>query len=167
MKAVNIALIGMPGCGKTAIGREAALLTGMQFIDTDAWIEERYGSIEALFAIGEAHFRSIESEAIAEAASLTGAVIATGGGSILREENMAVLQQIGKMAYVCRPLENILNDLNDKTRPLLKGKTHRLAELYKERKALYERYADFTLVNDGTFQAAVNELVAWIQEVAL
>jgi len=163
MKVKHIALIGMPGCGKTVIGRAAANEAGLKFIDTDAWIEERYGTISGLFLKGEEHFREIETSVIAEAAVLPDTLISTGGGSILRQENMELLKRAGKIAYICRPLDKILHDLEDKTRPLLKGKTHRLGELYKQRKTLYEKYADFTVYNEGSLEEAVATLAGWIK----
>ena len=164
MKPVNIALIGMPGCGKTSIGKEAAFICGLAFLDTDAMIEERYGKIPELFKNGEAYFREIETQVIRQAASAQNAVISTGGGSILKEENMAALKEFGMVVYINRPLEKILSDIDDTERPLIKGKSHRLIELYKDRKALYEKYADFTVLNGQTHEKAVQDLIGYIKE---
>jgi shikimate kinase len=159
----NIALIGMPGSGKTAVGRMAAERAGLRFVDTDQWIEERYGAIADLFIKGEPYFRDIETAVIAEAAGLYDTVIATGGGSVLKPENMENLKKQGKVAYIYRPLENILSDLADNSRPLLKGKRHMLGELYNQRKALYEKYADFTVFNEGSLDEAVSILSVWLR----
>jgi shikimate kinase len=165
MKPVNVALIGMPGSGKTCIGREAAERCGLVFVNTDDLIEKDYGKIEDLFQISEDHFRGIETTVIKEAAQIKNAVISAGGGSILRGENMAALKQYGRIVYIDRPLEHIISDIDDSTRPLIKGKSHALVELYKSRKSLYEQYADYTVANDQTVEKAVSDLVRYIHEV--
>lgn len=165
MKPVNISLIGMPGSGKTAIGQMAAKQCNLSFTDTDEIIEAAYGAIEALFQKGEAHFRALETLAVKQAAAMDHTVIATGGGSVLRTENMAALKARGRIVYIDRPLQSIISDINDAHRPLIKGKSHVLVELYTGRKALYEKYADFTLVNDQTVEKAAEDLARYIHEV--
>ena len=103
----NIVLTGMPASGKSSIGRRIAADTGRRHIDTDAEIVKRCGMpISEMFSkYGEAWFRDRESEAIADAAKNTGCVISTGGGAILREENIRALKQNGRIYYIDRPLE--------------------------------------------------------------
>lgn len=162
---MNISLIGMPGCGKSSIGKQAAKALGLKFLDTDEIIEQKYGSIPRLFKVGEEHFRKIETTVIKEAAAEKNAIISTGGGSILKEENMSRLKQAGKVVYICRPLEKIISDIDDTHRPLIKGKRDALVELYKQRKALYEEYADYTVLNNQSEDIAVNALIRFIKEV--
>ena len=86
----NIVLIGMPGCGKTKVGEELSRRLKMPLVDTDQLVELRQErTIPEIFAQdGEAAFRDMESDAARRAAGMTGVVIATGGGMVLREENM-------------------------------------------------------------------------------
>jgi len=165
MKGGNIALIGMPGSGKTSIGRAAALLCGLAFVDTDEMIEEKHDKISRLFEISEEYFRDIETQIVRAASQRQNAVISTGGGCVLKEENMAALKQSGRVVYIFRPLQKIISDIEDADRPLIKGKSGALVELYRQRKALFETYADYTLLNAGTMEDAVQELARYIKEV--
>lgn len=163
---MNIALIGMPGSGKTSIGRQAAALCGYDFLDTDAVIEAVYGQISGIFKNkGEAYFRKLETQAVKEASAQDDTVISTGGGCVLREENMTALKKTGRVVYIERPLQKIISDIAEENRPLIKGKSGALVELYKQRKSLYEKYADKTIINDATLDKAVSELVRYINEV--
>jgi len=130
----NITLIGMPSSGKSTIGKLLAEKTGRVFIDTDSVIVERYGDISALFALkGEQFFRDVETEVIREASKTTGAVISTGGGAVLRDENVKLLRQNSKIYFLDRPLE-YLCPTDD--RPLA-GSREKIEKLYGER---YDRY---------------------------
>lgn len=142
----NIVLIGMPGCGKTTIGAALAAAIGREFIDIDSMVEERAGkTIPAIFAEdGEAAFRTLESDCIRAAGARTCCVIATGGGTVTREENYAPLHQNGKIIHLTRPLDLLPTD----GRPVSQ-KTDRVM-LWQQRKALYERFADLTVANNAT-----------------
>lgn len=157
----NIVLIGMPGSGKSGIGRALARRLGYAFEDTDAMVELEAGmSITELFAQkGEAFFRDIETRCVLRSAKLRRTVIATGGGVILRSENMAALQQRGRVVYVRRSLESIARE-DMQARPLLAPDPTRLQTLFAQRKALYERYGEFVIDNDD-----INDAVAQILEV--
>ena len=100
----NIVLIGMPGCGKTTVGKELAKAINKEFIDTDEEIVKREGiSIPEIFkALGEAGFRKIESEIIKDVAARQGLVIATGGGAVLKDENTKLLKGNGIVFFLDR-----------------------------------------------------------------
>lgn len=105
----NIVLVGMPGSGKTTIGKELAKKLGREFIDTDDVIKERFGDISEIFKVnGEQYFRKLERDVILETAAKCGAVIATGGGAVLCSENVFRLRQNGKIYFLDRPLEQII-----------------------------------------------------------
>lgn len=105
----SIVLVGMPGSGKTTIGKELARQLCREFVDTDDLIREKYGDISEIFRQkGEDYFRGIESEVIAETAKKCGLVIATGGGAVLKPQNIFHLRQNGKIYFLDRPLEQII-----------------------------------------------------------
>ncbi|NCE65856.1 AAA family ATPase [Pseudoflavonifractor sp. 524-17] len=158
----NLVLIGMPGCGKTAVGRVLAEKLGMPLVDTDDLVEQEAGrSIPELFDLeGEEGFRERESAAARKAAALDGAIIATGGGMVLRPENMAVLSRTGIVFFRDRSLEAILGE-DHSGRPLVGEDSQRLRRLYDQRIALYRRYAQYTI---GDAQA--EEKTAALEEIA-
>lgn len=105
----NIVLIGMPGSGKTTVGRIIAEKTGKRFIDTDDEITRREGKTpaELIKELGEDEFREKEKQAVSEAASMTGCVIATGGGVVTRKENTNALKRNGKIFFLDRDINKI------------------------------------------------------------
>ncbi len=132
----NIVLIGMPGCGKSTVGKRLAERLGRPFLDTDTVIRERCGRTpaEIIEAEGEKAFREIESAVIREEiAPRNGCVIATGGGAVLRDENVKNLRKNGRLFFLDRPLE-LLAVSDD--RPLSKDRSL-LEKRYAER---YDRY---------------------------
>ncbi|MBQ7321356.1 MAG: AAA family ATPase [Clostridia bacterium] len=140
----NIVLVGMPGCGKTTLGRMLANRLGMGFVDCDEEIVRREGMpIPQIFAErGESAFRDCESAAIREAvAPLGGYVIATGGGAILREENVFRLRQNGLLIFMDRPLDQIAATGD---RPLSSDR-EMLETRYRERYPKYRACADIIL----------------------
>jgi shikimate dehydrogenase len=139
----NLVLVGMPGCGKTTLGKLFAQKHGMAFIDTDDLIREQVGTdIPTIFAErGEVAFRDIESAVIHSLESAQHTVIATGGGAILREENINVLQANGKICFLDRPLDAIAATAD---RPLSANR-ELLQQRYNERYELYCAAADFTV----------------------
>lgn len=142
----NIVLIGMPGCGKSTVGKALAALLGKPFIDTDALIVQKAGKpIPEIFAKhGEKHFRAIEHEVICKACAAHGQVIATGGGVVTRPENQYPLAQNGHIVWLQRPLEDLPCD----GRPL--SQAGKLEEMYRVREPLYRTFADIVIPNDGT-----------------
>ncbi len=160
----NIVLIGMPGSGKTSVGSRLARRIGRPFLDSDVIFMDRYGNIREFFAqYGEEEFRNRESEINREMASVTSTVIATGGGVVIREENMEALKKNGLIVWLQRDFDKI-DTGND--RPLLKD-PQAWGRLYQQRKALYEAYCDVTVENNGTFKSAVDRLTAVMEEFGL
>jgi shikimate dehydrogenase len=137
----NIILIGMPGCGKSTVGKLLAKQLGREFIDSDAYIVEKARkTIPEIFAEqGEDGFRALETAALAELGKMSGKVIATGGGCITRLENYRCLHQNGVMIW----LKRSINDLSKKGRPL--SQSQDLQKMYEIRKPLYETFANFTV----------------------
>lgn len=156
---MSVILIGMPGCGKTTAVDLYKKIYSERAYDTDAFIESKYGNIAAIFSrFGEKRFRDIETETIREICGYgDDALIATGGGAVLREENVCLFKQCGKIVYLRTQLETLLERLDgDLSRPLLSGdKKARLTALYNERTPLYERVADFALDTDGVTPAEI------------
>ena len=107
--------------------------------------------ISAIFAErGEAYFRDLESAACLAASESKGAVLATGGGAVLREENMKELAKNGMIFFIDRHPSRILRSGSLKDRPLVKDDREKLFRLHSERLALYRRWADVTIANQGT-----------------
>ena len=142
----NIVLIGMPGCGKSTVGKVLADMLGKTLADTDAYIVQKAGkSIPEIFATeGEERFRAIEHEVICEVCAAHGQVIATGGGAVTHPENRYPLMQNGIVVWLQRPLEQLPTD----GRPL--SKAGKLEEMYRIREPLYRAFSDFAILNDGT-----------------
>lgn len=161
---LNVVLTGMMGSGKSTLGRRIAQVLGRPFIDMDIWIEERYGPIPDLFRQGEQVFRDIESRAAAEIGRMEGAVIATGGGVVLRPENMEALGRQGVVFFIDRPVEAILADIRTEHRPLLQDGVEKLHTIYREREHLYRGTADYAIDNGGTAEEALSQIIAILKE---
>ena len=153
----NIVLTGMPGSGKSTIGKELAQKTKKEFLDTDALIEEKAGkSISEIFAQhGEAYFRDLETEVILEVSKKAGAVIATGGGVVLRQENVDALKLNGRVFYIDRPV-HMLIPTDD--RPLA-GTKEAIRQRYRERSSIYKNTADVVIKNPHTSEKAVCKIM--------
>lgn len=151
----NIILIGMPGCGKSALGRALAEKLGKPFVDADQEIIRQAGkSIPDIFAQeGEVGFRKRETEVLRRLGSMSGQVIATGGGCVTREENKDLLRQNGKLIWVQRPVAV----LPTQGRPL--SQRGNLEDMAKARMPLYADFADEIIDNSGTREAALQRLM--------
>ena len=147
----NIVLVGMPGSGKSSVGRRLAKRLHWTFVDTDALIVAAAGkSIERIFAEdGEAYFRDLEARCVREAAAHTGVVIATGGGVVLREENVRALRATGLIVFLDRAPERILKTAELSDRPLLRAGGQALFALYRQRKDVYRAACDCRVPNNG------------------
>ena len=151
----NIALIGMPGCGKSTIGMLLAEKTGRELIDVDALIVKRAGkSIPEICAeSGENGFRALETEVLSEICMKSGLVIATGGGCVTRQENYPLLHQNSNIIWIKRDISLLPTD----GRPLSQGQ--QLEIMYKDRAPLYEAFSDFAIMNDALPENAVNTIL--------
>ncbi|MDO5775244.1 MAG: shikimate kinase [Eubacteriales bacterium] len=154
----NIILIGMPGCGKSEIGHLLAEQTGRRFIDADEAIEESAGcSIPEIFEKeGEAGFRARETKVLEELGKLSGAVIATGGGCVTRQDNYPLLHQNGILIWIKRDI----NKLPTHGRPI--SQSNSLEKLYEIRRSMYESFADVSVDNNKD----KNEVVKAVMEAA-
>ncbi|WOB09294.1 shikimate kinase [Piscinibacter gummiphilus] len=146
----GLALVGMPGGGKSTVGRQLAKRLGWTFADSDVLIEKRLGSsIRAFFEReGEKAFREIESTVIDELTKSQGLVIATGGGALLRADSRERLHQRYRVVYLHSSPEELFRRLrHDSSRPLLQvaDPLAKLRELYQERDPLYRQVAHFTV----------------------
>lgn len=146
-----IALVGMPGGGKSTVGKHLARQLGVQFIDTDAVIEQRIGEpIRSFFdREGEAAFRDIETNVLASILStVREGVLATGGGIVLKDRNRELLHSHSTVLYLRSTPEDLFRRLrHDTTRPLLQVRDPlaKLRELHHQRDPLYRRCAHYVL----------------------
>ncbi|MEI6578856.1 MAG: shikimate kinase, partial [Eubacteriales bacterium] len=138
----NIVLTGMPGSGKTTVGKLIAKQIKKIFVDTDALIEEKEGLIipEIFEKNGEAYFRNLETQVISKIGKEKGQVISTGGGAVLRYENYLNLKQNGFIIFLQRDIKS----LESKGRPLSAG-FEAIEKLYEKRLPLYHAYCDMEI----------------------
>lgn len=161
----HIFLTGFMGAGKTTVGRIVARRLGVPFVDLDAVVEELDGrGVPAIFAeSGEEAFRCAETDALSSLTDHPDAVVACGGGVVLRDENRVLLRRLGRVFYLSVTAEEALARLGDAAgRPLLEGEAGRLAPtLLEGRRALYAAVADETVDTAGmTPDAVADEIVA-------
>lgn len=162
----NIVLIGMPGCGKSTIGKVLSKKLGMKFIDIDIVIEKQEKcTISQLFQQGEEHFRNQEAKAVQSLENEDSSVIAAGGGVVKRASNMDSLRKNGIVIYIDRSIKDILMDIDISTRPLLAGGRERLEQLYRERCFLYRKYSDFTVTNKGKITETVENIIYMLRNM--
>ena len=143
-RVLNNVLIGMPGAGKTFLGKKMAEKQGKRFIDIDDMIEQHEGAtVEEIFAEkGEAYFRKVETEMLKLACKEAGCVIATGGGIIKTKANYNIVKQNGVVIWIKRDLDK----LETEGRPL--STSTGVEQLYKERKDEYKRWSDYYIDNN-------------------
>ena len=153
----NIVLCGMPSCGKTTIGNLLQERFQMPLIDTDAKIVERIGMEIAEYAAlcGETAFRDVESSIVQEAASEGGSIIATGGGVVLREENVRALKRNGVLVFIDRPLD-LLQATAD--RPF-SADPEALKKRYEERYDIYCYTADYRVDGSGSAEEVAGQIL--------
>lgn len=156
--------MGLPGSGKTTIGRQLARRLGVSFVDSDHVIEERLGcSIREFFAReGEDSFRDVEEQVLDDLSQHHEGVMATGGGSCLRPNNRQRLHERGQVIYLRSTPEDVYRRVkHDTARPLLQvdDPMGRLRNLYETRDALYRETAHFVI---ETGRPSVSTLVNMI-----
>ena len=153
----NIVLVGMPSSGKSTVGRLLAGRIGCDFVDTDELITKRINMpIKDYFARhGEESFRDLESEVIRSIAGRSGLVIATGGGAVLREENVSALKFNGKIIFLDRPLYMLMAT---DSRPLSSDRMA-LENLFNRRYPIYESICDARVPSDGTPESVADNIL--------
>lgn len=152
----NIIFIGMPGCGKSTIGKCLASQLGRNFIDADEEIVKYAGmTIPEIFQTsGEETFRRIETQVLAEIGKQSGLVIATGGGCVTKEHNYSLLHQNGMVFWIKRDITMLPTE----GRPL--SQTNKLTDLYEQRKDSYAYFADQVVTNDTTPEDAAEQIIS-------
>lgn len=157
----NIVLIGMPGSGKSTIGRILSRISGREAVDTDAMVVEKAGmTIPEIFEkYGEEHFRRLETEAVAESGKRSGIIITCGGGVVTQERNYPLLHQNGVIFELRRDLEK----LSTRARPLSRD-LGALRDMYEKRKPMYEAFRDVPVDNNGVFGAAAEYIWRYYSE---
>ncbi len=152
----SIVLVGMPGSGKTAVGKALAARLGREFIDADAEIERTVGRTpkEIIETDGEEAFRRIESSVLADICKLSSRVIATGGGAVTVHGNFDIMRQNSVVIWLRRDLDK----LSTKGRPLSAGGADALARLYGARKDAYASVSDFAVDSTGIIEATAEKM---------
>lgn len=152
----NIVLIGMPGSGKSTIGKAVSKKLGRDFIDTDEEIKKEIGMeiTEYFEKYGETDFRDKETEVVKRISALSGVVIATGGGAVLRSENTDALKMNGTLYYMDRPLEQLIPTSD---RPLASS-AEAIKQRYDERIDIYLAAADRKITVTGICEDAVRQI---------
>jgi len=164
----SIVLIGFMGAGKSSAGRALARRTGLPRFDTDEIVSARFGlPVTEIFAqFGEEQFRDAETEALRQLSSGTPAIIVTGGGIVLRPENLKILRELGSVISLEANEETLFRRISRRmTRPLLQTENPRttLTELLRKREPLYREAADIRLdtsrlTHDGVAEAILKSM---------
>lgn len=153
----NIVLIGMPGCGKSTIGQ----MLGRTMIDADVEIENlARKSIPEIFSeYGEEKFRQYETNVLDALGKQSGLVIATGGGCVTQERNYPLLHQNGTIFWLQRDLNKLATD----GRPL--SQSNNLRDMYRIRKPMYEKFADYVIDNNGSAEHTAAQIMSILEDV--
>ena len=169
----SVFLVGLPGSGKSTVGRYLARRLGREFVDSDHVLEKRLGcSIREYFEqAGEQAFRDREEATIAELVCLPGIVLSTGGGTVLRLSNREALRNNGWVVYLkSNPVELFRRLRHDKTRPLLQvaDPLQKLKDLYQVRDPFYREVAHHVLeTGRPTVYTLVNNIAMQLEQRAL
>ena len=156
----NIVLVGMPGCGKSTAGKLLSQKLGREFVDTDSLIveNEKMPIPEIFEKHGEEYFRNSEAQAVSEAGKMSGKIIATGGGAILRDENKTALRQNSVIVFLNRDISTLSTD----GRPL--SKTNKLQEMYNIRLPHYKAISDLNIEVDSDPEVTVERILKGLEE---
>lgn len=156
----NILLIGMPGSGKSTVGKQLSTQLDRPFFDADEETERLASKpIPEIFKEqGEAGFRKLESQALTDLCKKSGAIIATGGGCVTVPENIPILRQNSVVVWLKRDLEQLPTE----GRPL--SQTTDIQRMYEIRKPLYHNCADLQIVNDGTAEETAKQIIKALRE---
>ncbi|MBE7035350.1 MAG: shikimate kinase [Ruminococcaceae bacterium] len=162
LETKNIVLIGMPGCGKTTVGRKLAELLSREFYDSDSEIEAAFGMHPSAFITekGEQAFRAAESEVLCRLGKQSGCIIATGGGAVTRQENYSFLRQNSTVVFLKRELDALATD----NRPLSKDKAA-IEALFKTRLPLYRQFCHVEVEAAESPALTAKEIIKKVKEL--
>lgn len=157
----KVALVGMPGCGKTTLGKMLSEKIDLELIDLDEFIvEEENKSIDELFKIGEDVFRKAESNSLEKVALReTPVILSTGGGIVKIQSNINILKENFLVIFIDREIDDIFGDIDTNSRPLLKNNKNALINLYNERYSLYKKASSIQIKNKGSIEKVLDEIV--------
>ena len=163
-QTLNLVLTGMPGCGKSSLGALLAEAMNRPLIDCDAEIVRRANmTIPEIFAkYGEARFRALETEVLEDVCRESGRVVATGGGAILRPENVRAMRQNGRICFIRRDVALLPRD----GRPLSSASDDAVFRLWEQRKDKYASASDFAIDNDATLSTVAQRIQEGFYEAA-
>ena len=161
----NIALIGMPSCGKTTTAKMLAARMGREYVDLDELIAKNAGmSIPMIFQLkGEAYFRQLEKDALRSVCGRQGLILSPGGGIVKDEDNIRLMRHNSRIVFLERDLERLAKA--DPSRPL-SASAQAVQKMYEERLPLYRKYSDFTIDNNGAQKETVRQIEEKIHETA-
>ncbi|NKF07511.1 shikimate kinase [Clostridium gasigenes] len=161
----KVLLIGMPGCGKTTIGKLLATKLNYNFCDMDKYIEDISGeTVKELFEKGEENFRKWENKACVKLSKKRRVIISSGGGVIKNEKNIDLFREESIIIFIDRPLDNIIEDVNIEKRPLLSSGKEKLYNIFQERYELYNKYCHIKIVNNGFLKDIIFEIQKELKE---
>ena len=167
-KFPGVVLVGFMGSGKSSVGREIASITGAEFVDTDAWIEEKHGRaiMEIFLKEGETAFRKMEKSALGEILSVKGRVVAAGGGAFLDEENRNKMKAYAPVVYLEVKAETVMQRLgNDAKRPLIQsGDRDAVVRSLLEKRIPEYRLADYAVAADELKETEIAERIIELLE---
>lgn len=163
----NIILIGFMGCGKTSVGRELAKSLKLEFVDMDYEIEkEQQMTISEIFNTkGQDFFRNLETEYLKKLINKKGIILSTGGGIIIKEENVELLNKIGTIVWLNSSVKNTVRNLQNEVnkRPLLKDKhdlENEIKDLLEKRYDLYKNASNIEIiVDDKNIKDVVSQIL--------
>lgn len=158
----NVILTGMMGSGKTTVGKELATVLNYDFIDLDEVIENKYGKITDIFSQkGEKYFRELETQELKNFENQSNFVLSTGGGVILKDENIKILKDLGQVFYLSAKSETIYNRIkNQKHRPLLNTQNPKntIEEILSKRLEKYEKSGEKIITDNKNAKEIAGEI---------